>query len=311
MSIRSFLMNSMAFRNMMLISGYENNYSLKKGEFTPYFNYVIGPYQREGFLLNFPKEPYAEQYYNAIFIKLYAYNAADAVKYIQVHYDLYLDKPDFLKFLQLELRHRISWLGRKAKESKVIKWLSIMNLSLEWVEKELSEIDDHRKQVMYNQFVRNDLTVMVKNELQGSGNASTLNDVDIDKLAIRVGEKVQPFVEMIMNKVDDRLITQQQTGSITFTNIHLKERLIGLFQALKELQKEAKSKTGVKHIQGEPLFTKMDNIDIAHLLLNFVPFNQSKIDAAEQQYYRVRNNLDRDAPAYQQLNKALQKYFFG
>lgn len=310
MSIRSFLMNSMAFRNMMLISGYENNYSLKKGEFTPYFNYVIGPYQREGFLLNFPKEPYAEQYYNAIFIKLYAYNAADAVKYLQVHYDLYPDKPDFLKFLQLELRHRISWLGPKAKESKVIKWLSIMNLSLEWVEKELNEIDNHRKQVMYNQFVRNDLTVMVKNELQGSGNASALNDVDIDKLAVRVGEKVQPFVEMIMNKVDDRMIAQQQTGSITFTNIHLKERLIGLFQALKELQKEAKSKTGAKHSQGEPLFTKMDNVDIAHLLLNFVPFNQSKIDAAEQQYYRVRNNLDRDDPAYQQLNKALQKYFF-
>lgn len=311
MSIRNFLMNSMAFRNMMLLSGYENNYSLKKGEFTPYFNYVIGPYQREGFLLNFPKEPYAEQYYNAIFIKLYAYNAADAVKYIQVHYDLYSDKPDFLKFLQLELRHRISWLGRNAKESKVIKWLSIMNLSLEWVEKELNEIDDHRKQIMYNQFVRNDLTVLVKNELQESGNASTLNDVDIDRLAVRVGEKVQPLVEIIMNKVDDRLIAQQQTGSITLTNIHLKERLIGLFQALKELQKEAKSKTGTKHIQGELLFTKMDNIDIAHLLLNFVPFNQSKIDAAEQQYYRVRNNLDRDAPAYQQLNKALQKYFFG
>lgn len=311
MSIRNFLMNSMAFRNMMLLSGYENNYSLKKGEFTPYFNYVIGPYQREGFLLNFPKEPYAEQYYNAIFIKLYAYNAADAVKYIQVNYDLYSDKPDFLKFLQLELRHRISWLGRNAKESKVIKWVSIMNLSLEWVEMELNEIDDHRKQIMYNQFVRNDLTVLVKNELQESGNASTLNDVDIDRLAVRVGEKVQPLVEIIMNKVDDRLIAQQQTGSITLTNIHLKERLIGLFQALKELQKEAKSKTGTKHIQGELLFNKMDNIDIAHLLLNFVPFNQSKIDAAEQQYYRVRNNLDRDAPAYQQLNKALQKYFFG
>lgn len=310
MSIRNFLMNSMAFRNMMLISGYENNYSLKKGEFTPYFNYVIGPYQREGFLLNFPKEPYAEQYYNAIFIKLYAYNAADAVKYIQVHYDLYPDKHDFLKFLQLELRHRISLLDSKGNGSKVTRWLSIMKLSLEWVDQTLSELDDNRKQIMYNQFVRNDLTVLVKNELQGSENPGTLNDADIDKLAIRMGEKVQPIVEMIMNKVDDRLVTQQQTGSIALTNIHLKERLIGLFQALKELQKEPKTKSGAKHTQGELLFTKMDNIDIAHLLLNFVPFNQSKIDAAEQQYYRVRNNLDRDDPAYQQLNKALQKYFF-
>ena len=311
MSIRNFLMNSMAFRNMMLISGYENNYSRKKGVFTPYFNYVIGPYQQESFLLNFPKEPYAEQYYNSIFTKLFAYNANDAIEYIKMHYALYPDQPAFLNFLRLELRYRIDWLGSETKSAKMIKWLSIMNLSLEWAEKKLSEINDSHKQLMYNQFIRNDLTVMVKNELQGTGNESALNDVDIDKLAGRVGEKVQPFVEMIIDKVDNRLAAQHQTGSITLTNIHLKERLIGLFQALKELQKEGKSKTGVKHRQGEPLFTKMDNINIAHLLLNFVSFNQSKIDLAEQQYYRVRNNLDRDAPAYQQLNKALQKYFFG
>jgi predicted nucleic acid-binding protein len=310
MSIRSFLMNSMAFRNMMLISGYENNYSLKKGEFTPYFNYVIGPYQREGFLLNFPKEPYAEQYYNAIFIKLYAYNAADAVKYIQAHYDLYLDKPDFLKFLQLELRHRVSWLGRKAQESKVIKWLSIMNLSLEWVEEKLAEISDSHKQLTYNQFIRNDLTVLVKNELQGSGSSNEFDDVQLNKLAIRVSDKVQPIVETVMNQIDARLASQQQTGSIILSNIHQKDKLISLFHALKELQKEAKSKATEKHHQGEPLFTKMDNIDIAHLMMNFVPFNQSKIDAAEQQYYRVRSKIDRDDPAYQQLNKALQKYFF-
>lgn len=309
MSIRSFLMNSMAFRNMMLISGYENNYSQKKGAFTPYFNYVIGPYQQESFLLNFPKEPYAEQYYNSIFTKLFAYNANDAIEYIKMHYALYPDQPAFLNFLRLELRYRIDWLGSETKSAKMIKWLSIMNLSLEWVEKKLSEISDSHKQLMYNQFIRNDLTVMVKNELQGTGNESSLNDVDIDKLAGRVGEKVQPFVEMIMDKVDNRLASQQ-TGSITLANIHLKEKLIGLFQALKELQKETKSKDAAKHSQGELLFTKMDNKDIAHLLLNFVPFNRSKIDAAEQQYYRVRGDIDRDDPNYQQLSKALQKFFF-
>jgi hypothetical protein len=113
-----------------------------------------------------------------------------------------------------------------------------------------------------------------------------------------------------MNQIDARLASQQQTGSIILSNIHQKDKLISLFHALKELQKEAKSKATEKHHQGEPLFTKMDNIDIAHLMMNFVPFNQSKIDAAEQQYYRVRSKIDRDDPAYQQLNKALQKYFF-
>lgn len=311
MSLRSFLMNSMAFRNMMLISGYENNYSRKKGVFTPYFNYVIGPYQKESFLLNFPKQPYAEQYYNSIFTKLFAYNAADAIQYISMHYDLYPDQSAFLNFLRLELRYRIDWLGKEAKSGKMIKWLSIMNLSLEWVEKKINEISDSRKQLMYNQFVRNDLTVMVKNELQGSGNAGTIDDIHLDKLAVRVSEKVQPIVEKIMEQVDSRLVGQQQTGSIKLSNIHLKDKLIGLFQVLKELQKEVKSKETNKHQQGEPLFTKMDNIDIAHLLLNFVPFNQSKIEAAEKQYYRVRADIDREDPSYQQLNKALQKYFFG
>ncbi len=311
MSIRSFLMNSMAFRNMMLISGYENNYSRKKGAFIPYFNYVIGPYQQESFLLNFPKEPYAEQYYNFIFTKLFAYNAADAIRYISTHYDLYSDQPSFLNFLQLELRHRIDRLGTNSKTSNIIKWRSIMNLSLEWVEKKINDVSDSRKQLMYNQFVRNDLTVLVKNELQGSNNSNAIDDAHLDRLADRVSEKVQPIVEKIMDQVDSRLADQQQTGSIKLSNIHLKDKLIGLFQILKELQKEVKSKDTNKHQQGEPLFTKMDNIDIAHLLLNFVPFNQSKIEAAEKQYYRVRGDIDRDDPTYQQLNKALQKYFFG
>lgn len=308
MSIRSFLMNSMAFRNMMLISGYENNYSRKKGAFTPYFNYVIGPYQQDSYLLTFPKEPYAEQYYNAIFTKLFAYNASDAIHYISMHYDLYPDQHAFLNFLRLELRHRINWLGRDAKTSNMVKWLSIMNLSLEWVDKKLDDASDTRKQLMYNQFVRNDLTVMVKNELQGSG---PIDDLHLDKLAIRVSDKVQPIVEKIMDQVESRLACQQQTGSIALANTHSKDKLIGLFHALKELQKDAKTKNSSKHQQGEPLFSKMDNIDIAHLLLNFAPFNQSKLDAAEQQYYRVRGKIDRDDPVYMQLTKSLQKYFFG
>src|SRR6266540_5969315 len=147
---------------MMLIYGHVNNYSRKRGMFIPYFGYKIGPYQAEGYLLNFPKLPYPEQYYNAIFLKLWAYNANDSVKYIQWHYDLYPDKKDFLLFLQRELRYRIETLDR----IKNYKRQSISRICLEWVTKELNAVYDVQKIGVYNQFIKNELTVILKNELQ-------------------------------------------------------------------------------------------------------------------------------------------------
>lgn len=59
---------------------------------------------------------------------------------------------------------------------------------------------------------------MVKNELLGSANLGTIDDVHLDKLTVRVSEKVQPTVEKIISQLDSRLAVQQLSFSITLSN---------------------------------------------------------------------------------------------
>jgi len=55
----------------------------------------------------------------------------------------------------------------------------------------------------------------------------------------------------------------------------------------------------------------MDLNDIAQILrLHFTPYKGLKIDSIERRVYEVNTNFKSDNPAYQDLAKALQKYFF-
>jgi len=46
------------------------------------------------------------------------------------------------------------------------------------------------------------------------------------------------------------------------------------------------------------------------LRLHFAPYKGLKIDSIERRVYEVNTNFKSDNPAYQDLFKALQKYFF-
>jgi hypothetical protein len=302
--LRKYTMNSNFLRNMGLISFDLDNYSDSPGNFTPYFRYEIGRYQ-DDFILYFPKQPNPKQYYNYIFLKLWAYNPQDAIKYIEYHYADYPDKKDFLLFMKRQLQYR----SARAKQGGNL--LSIATISLDWVDEELNHFKDRQKIVAYNQFIRQDLTFIVKNELQHVHPASeTSSDQSVDHITERISSGLQAKLDSILENTESKIMAladKYETSNIQLTNANMKDKLIGLFLCLKELT--GKPARGNK--SADSLFSKMDLNDIAQILrLNFGPYKGLKIDSIERRVYEVNTKFKSDNPVYQDLAKALQKYFF-
>jgi hypothetical protein len=103
------------------------------------------------------------------------------------------------------------------------------------------------------------------------------------------------------------LADKYETGNIQLTNLNMKDKLIALFLCLKFLT----GKPTKKNKAGDLLFTDMDLNDIAQILrLHFAPYKGRKIDSIERRIYDVNNALKSDDPAFMELSKALQKFFF-
>jgi hypothetical protein len=266
--------------------------------------YVVGPYQ-DDFMLYFPKLPNPKQYYNYIFLKLWAYNPQDAIKYIEYHYSDYPDKNDFLLFMKRQLQHR----SARAKQGSNL--LSIATISLEWVNEELDNFKDQQKITVYNQFIRQDLTFIVKNELQQINSPSDTNtDQSVEHITERISSGLQAKLNSILENTESKIMAladKYETGNIQLTNANMKDKLIGLLLCLKDLT----GKPARKNKSADSLFSKMDLNDIAQILrLHFAPYKGLKIDSIERRVYEVNTKFKSDNPAYQDLAKVLQKYFF-
>jgi hypothetical protein len=302
--LRKFIMNNNFLRNVGLVSLDLDNYPNTPGNFTPYFRYEIGPYQ-ENFILYFRKLPDPKLYYNFIFLKLFAYNPQDAIKYIEDHYTAYPDKKDFLLFMKRQLQHRA------AVAKKGSNLLSITTICLDWVNEELNNFKDTQKIVAYNQFIRQDLTFIVKNELQQINTPSDTNSApSVEHLTEQISSGLQAKLNSILESTESKIMAladKYETSNIQFTNANMKDKLIGLLLCLKDLQ----AKPARKNKPGEYLFTKVDLNDIAQILrLHFSPYKGLKIDSIERRVYEVNSKFKSDNPAYQELAKGLQKYFF-
>lgn len=66
----------MLFRNILADFGSRSAYTEEPGGFIAYFQYKIGPYQRDHYLY-FPKEPFAVRYNNEVFNNLFEYTGED------------------------------------------------------------------------------------------------------------------------------------------------------------------------------------------------------------------------------------------
>ena len=301
---RDYLMNKMLLRNIGLIYGEINNYSKQPGHFTPYFQFEVGPY-RDDFILYFPKLPNAILYYNSIFLKLWAYKPQDSVKYIESHYNLYPDKNDFLLFLKRELQHRTAQLRKGSNKE------SISSIGLDWVNEKIARQKDEQKIATYNQFIRQDFTVIVKNELQQvlPPNNSPAQ-MPLDQLTDAIARNLEAKASAILDNTETKIMEladKYEIGEIQLTNQERAEKLIALFLCLKNLT----GKPNRRNKTGEYLFSAMDLNDIANILrLHFIPWKGQKLDSVAKRIYAVNATYKTDDPDLRELSKALQKYFF-
>jgi hypothetical protein len=302
--LRDYIMNNSFLRNVGLISGEIDNYPNTPGNFIPYFQYEIAPY-RDDFILYFPKLPKSKLYYNFIFLKLWGYNPQDAVKFIEHHYEAYPNKKDFLLFLKRQLQHRAAGLKKGGDR------LSITTICLDWVGEELNSLKDGQRVIAYNQFIRQDLTFIIKNEMQHADLRPGANIApSVEHLADRISSSLQAKLDSILENTESKIMAmtdKYEAGNIQLTNVTMKDKLIGLFLCLRDLAGKPSRRTKA----ADSLFSNMDLLDIAQILrAHFASYKGIKIDTVERRVYDVNSKIRSENPGYEELSKALQKYFF-
>lgn len=98
-----------------------------KQPLTPYFQYRIGPYQRDHFLY-FLEEPSWLRYRYEAFDKMNSMAGYDIPRFLDFHYSAYPDKEDFRRFLRYEIAARVASLKKHPKYADheyevVLNWL--------------------------------------------------------------------------------------------------------------------------------------------------------------------------------------------
>ena len=93
----------------------------------PYFQYKLGPYQRDHFLY-FRHEPSWLRYKYEAFDKMNSMAGYDVPRFLDFHYSEYPDKEDFRRFLRYEITQRVASLKKHPKYADheyevVLKWL--------------------------------------------------------------------------------------------------------------------------------------------------------------------------------------------
>jgi hypothetical protein len=207
------------------------------------------------------------------------------------------------------MQRQLQYPSARAKKGSNL--VSIAAISLDWVNEQMNYFKDQQKVTTYNQYIRKDITFIVKNELQhiqSPGDNST--DQSVDHITERISSGLQAKLNSILENTESKIMAladKYETGNIQLTNANMKDKLIGLLLCLKDLT----GKPVRKNKTADSLFSKVDLNDIAQILrLHFTPYKGLKIDSIERRVYEVNTKFKSDSPAYQDLAKALQRYFY-
>lgn len=289
MGLRRRLQSNMFLRNMMADLFGRSAYSKKPGSFISFFQYKIGHNKPEDYYLYFPSEPYALQYYNEIFNKLFTFKPFDIVSYLEFHYTAYSAKYDFLKFLQYEIADRLKQTGKKVNRPK-------LESANEWVTEKQQELQKSQQVEL-----RREIEAGVR-EFFPVGQAMTEKDTGnaIEKLSERM-EKVIANAEEQLSSITGAFVT----GKIVLNNQNHEEQVIQVFKMLQTVQ--APPQKG----KVELLFKKFADIDIAAILrFHFEAYQNQKLNTVQGKVSSANELLRNNNPKVQKLTAALQEFFY-
>lgn len=263
-----------------------------QGGFTPYFQYIIGPYQSD-YSLYFPKEPYGARYKNEIFNKLNQYNGADIADYLEFHFSRYSDKKAFLKFLEYEIYSRSDQKISATRKQK-------LRFAKDWVQEKNQEIRV-QQQVEIKQNIEQD----IRQILPSSNNVSQAN---FDESIKELTQKLASRIELIMAGTEEKMQAMTDsfvTGNIELNNQSHQDKLIKLFRLLKNVQAPAEI------AKGEQLFKRFSDTDIAAILrLHFGPYKSKQPNTIQVIIKKADDSIRDTHPKVKSLEKALQEYFY-
>lgn len=289
MGLKKRLYYNMFLRNMVADLFGRSAYSKKPGFFTPFFQYKIGHNHPEDYSLYFPKEPYAIQYYNEIFNKLFTFKPFDIVAYLEFHYAAYPNKYDFLRFLQYEIADRLKQLTKKVNRSK-------LESAREWVNEKRQELQKNQQAEL-----RREIEAGIR-EFFPVGQPMSKKDTDnaIEKLSERMEKIIANTEEQLAN-----LTGAFVTGKIVLNNQNHEMQVIQVLKLLQTVQ--APPQKG----KVELLFKKFADIDIAAILrFHFEAYQNQKLNTVQGKVSAANDLLRHNNPKVQKLTAALQEFFY-
>jgi len=214
------LLTNFFLRNAIADIWGRSEYSRTRGNFTPYFQYRIGTFQKDEYLY-FSKEPYIVQYKNEIFNKLCGYVGYDAIKYLDFHYSSFPDSWEFLRFLEYEIAERIKTTPSK---SRLAKYQVAQGCVSEKVQELKAQQQNQLKQDIHDE-VQAGIELIVQAHLTPS--SKELED-QVDAITRRLTEKVENLLDETEKGI--RNITGSfVTGNIQLNNRIHKEKMVQLF----------------------------------------------------------------------------------
>ncbi len=292
MSWKHKVFSNMFFRNMLADFGERSGNSKIPGNFNPYFQYKIGQYQSDLFLY-FPAEPFLLRYKNEIFNKLNEYTGYDTIKFLEFHYAAYLDKPDFLRFLQYEISERL-----KADVQK--SFLLKLQSAITWVtekKQELKKLQDEQ--------LRKEIEQGVKTIIQ---NQSVNSPHQVDTQIKTLSDQLSLHIEKVMGETEKgirELTGSFSTGNIQLNNRNHEEKIIQLLILMGQVQAPPQLS------RGEQLFKKFTASDIATILhLHFDAFRDNKINTLQKKVGEQSERIKASHPKVKKLSEALQEFFY-
>lgn len=287
MSLRRKLFSSIFFRSVIRDFGGRTAYTRADKSFSPYFQYKIGPYQKD-YHLYFPKEPFIRLYVNEIFNKLCEYDGYDIIRYLEFHYAAYENKPDFLRFLRYEISDRMNRVKRS--------WTLKLQSALAWVEERQQEYK-REQEARLQEEIQTGIREIVTSQ-------PAISATEIDNQILEFSQKLGGRLEKIMDTTEQNikeLTSSFHTGNIKLNNRNDENKIIQLFIFIQEL----------KTAGSQQLFKSISSTDLAYIFnLHFEAFKDKRPNTIQKKISELTEQLHTtNSQKVKNLEAALQDFF--
>ncbi|MEI6947348.1 hypothetical protein V9K67_09165 [Paraflavisolibacter sp. H34] len=296
MSLLEKLFSNEFLRNMLASFGFRSTL-FSRHDFTPFFQYRIGPYRPDHYLY-FSREPFNERYYNEIFNKTIEYKGYGIVEYIEFHYNLYPDKAAFVRFLHYEASERLKRKHDRELQSgycRMLKWTS------EQLERQRAE----EVKRTGDPAGLNGRDIEIRGVVGNDGNGA-MGFVKVNEDWNSMNQRIETMVANAEAKLED-MTRGYDIGQIDLNNDNHLEKILQVFVLLRDLRAP---KGGAK---GEPLFRAMTNRDLACMMrLHFKAFSGKRNNTIEKEVAAAAEVIrSSHSEPIRQLEQALIAFIYG